>query len=424
MDELNAEDYFRGKTFYQKLFQQARRSFRQYEKLTGMMKLDGLSDDELAQLAAFLSVPAFSLKEKRRVSWSRFVQAYAASRFGSEPLVGVMERVLGTPFQTRSEIRKKRLNHEERFQSVIRSDFPALSFLLDRDAAAPLYDWYKDDEKAALEGFAVINRALGELPDQPMRLPYFSHRISGNPHTLDIGSRTGNVFLHVLQMKRREQPNLSGSRTELYNDLLLSFHLVRDDVMNFVAVNGLIAEKDGAVHPMWQAAVDLRVSWNVPLRHLLELDTVHPLKGKDVYLLENSGVFSTFLEARPDLALVCTNGQFRLAVWILLEKLAAAGCTLHYSGDFDPEGLQMADQVMSRFDGQVQLWGMDTAHYLASSPSVPISHQRLLKLNTIKSEQLDPLIRQIRSTKRAGYQEGITQLLLDEVRDGEGTHTI
>ncbi|WKB35371.1 DUF2399 domain-containing protein [Terrilactibacillus sp. S3-3] len=83
---------------------------------------------------------------------------------------------------------------------------------------------------------------------------------------------------------------------------------------------------------MWRAAADFGVSWNVPVRHLLEVDTVRPANGKDVYLLENSGVFSTFLDARPDMALVCTNGQFRLAIWLLLEKMAKAGCRLLTQG--------------------------------------------------------------------------------------------
>ncbi|WKB35372.1 TIGR02679 domain-containing protein [Terrilactibacillus sp. S3-3] len=221
---MNAEDYFKGKPLYIKLFRQAKRSFRQYEKLAGTFKLDSLSDEEIGQLAAFLSVPAFRLKEKTRVPWSRFAKAYETSRFGAEPLIGVMERVLGAPFRTRSEIRATRLTHEEGFKSVIRNDFPCLAFLLDMDAAGPLYDWYSEDEEGALAGFAVIGKAVRQLPDKPMRLPFFSHQISGNPHRLDNDSRTGNVFLHVLKMKRsQKQLNHNVSRTEFYNDLLLSF---------------------------------------------------------------------------------------------------------------------------------------------------------------------------------------------------------
>lgn len=216
----------------------------------------------------------------------------------------------------------------------------------------------------------------------------------------------------------REQSDHQVSRTEFNNDLLLSFNLVRDDVMNFAAVNGLIAESGGAEHPMWRAAVDSGVSWNVPVRHLLEVDTVYPANGKEVYLVENSGVFGTFLDARPDLPLVCTNGQFRLAIWLLLEKMAKAGCRLHYSGDFDPEGLQMADQVLSRFGSQVRLWGMDLDHYhyRASAPAVPISRQRLAKLKTLKSGVLRPLADWMQSIKRAGYQEAIARMLLDEAQ--------
>lgn len=412
---MDAEDYFKGKSLYLKLFQQARLAFRRYEKLTGTFKLDGLTDEEIAQLAAFLGVPEFRLRAKTRVRWSRFAEAYEATRFGAQPLIEVMEHVLGVPFATRSELRERKESREDAFRSMVRNDFPALAFLTEIDAAGPLYDWYREDEKEARVGFAAIQKALDHLPRTPTRLPFFSHRITGNPHTFDLSERTGKLFAYVLRVKGdRERSGQRESRTEFYRDLMLSFNLVRDDIMNFAAVNGLIAESDGIEHPMWRAAVDAGVSWNVPLRHLLEVDRVHPAHGTGVFLVENSGVFSTFLDARPRLPLVCSNGQFRLAIWILLEKTAAAGCTFYYSGDFDPEGLLMADQLLQRYGNRVRLWGMDTAHYLASAPAVPLSQQRLLKLKAIRSAQLLPLADQVRSIKRAGYQESIAQLLFDE----------
>ncbi|RYL98358.1 TIGR02679 family protein [Sporolactobacillus sp. THM7-7] len=415
---MKAEDYFNGKSLYIKLFRQARQTYRRYGRLTGTFRLDELLDTEKQQLAAFLSVPAFRIGEKKRIRWSRFEEAYAASRFASEPLVEVMEHVLGVSFRTRSEIQAQQASNEDRFRQRIKSDFPVLSFLCDMDAWKPLYEWYTENKKEALDGLHAIQKAMTRLPEKLTRLPYFSHRITGNPHTFDLNGRVGKIFLHVLHVTRkREHPNGAMSRTEYYHDLLLAFNLVRDDIMNFASVNGLLAESGGKVHPMWRAAAETHVSWNVPLRHLLDVENIYPVHGKEVYLVENSGVFSTFLDACPNLPLVCTNGQFRLATWLLLEKMTASGCTLHYSGDYDPEGLQMADQVLRRFDGCVRLWGMDLDHYLASHPAVPLSRQRLLKLNTIQSDGLRPLAAQLQSIKRAGYQEAVSGMLLEKVKE-------
>ncbi|RYL95840.1 DUF2399 domain-containing protein [Sporolactobacillus sp. THM7-4] len=415
---MRAEDYFSGKTLYVNLFSQARKTYHQYGKLTGTFKLDDLNQTEKKQLALFLSLPDFQLNEKKRIRWSLFEKAYAASRFGDRPLIEVMGRVLRRPFTTKSEDEARKASREENFIKLIENEMPTLRFLLDMGAGKPLYDWYTENKNEAILGLKAIQTALTRLPEKLTRLPYFSYQVTGNPHTFDVGGRIGKMFIHVLQMKRQSDHSAEAlSRTEFYSDVLMSFHLVRDDVMNFTTVNGLLAKSGGVEHPMWRASVDTHVSWNVPVRHLLEVDEVHPARGKDVYLVENSGVYSTFLDARPELALVCTNGQFRLATWLLLEKLAESGCRLHYSGDFDPEGLLMADQILQRFPGQVELWDMDFEHYLLSNPAIPISGQRLQKLKLIKSPELSRLAGQMQSIKRAGYQEAISQMLLGKVDD-------
>lgn len=413
---MEAEDYFSGKSLYLNLFKQAKKSYHQYGRLAGTFKLAGLSNMEKAQLALFLGLPEYELSARQRIKWSQFESAFAVSRFRERPLIEVMAHVLREPFTTRSEDEGRQADDEHHFKMLIREKFPSLQFLIDQDAWKLLYDWYSEDEQEALTGMKAIVAALTCLPEKPVRLPFFAHQVTGNPHTFDTGTRTGKIFIDVLQKKREsERPDENLSRTEFYNDLLLSFNLVRDDIMNFVAVNGLLGWTKGQVHPVWQAAVDTRISWNVPVRHLLEIEEISPARGNDVYLVENSGVYSTFLDARPTLPLVCTNGQFRLAAWMLLDKLAANGSVLHYAGDFDPEGLQMADQILNRFPDQVRLWGMDLAHYLSSMPAVPISGKRLVKLKNIRSDELRELATQMQSIKRAGYQEAISQKLLDEI---------
>lgn len=75
----------------------------------------------------------------------------------------------------------------------------------------------------------------------------------------------------------------------------------------------------------------------------------------------------------------------------------------------------LKDYSISNRTDQVRLWGMDLAHYLSSMPAVPISGKRLVKLKNIRSDELRELATQMQSIKRAGYQEAISQKLLDEI---------
>ena len=167
---------------------------------------------------------------------------------------------------------------------------------------------------------------------------------------------------------------------------------------------------------MWQDACLDRIPWNVPVRQLLGISRIRPGKAKQIFLIENSGVYSILLDAFPDCPMVCTNGQFRYAVWLLLERIPDDGITLYYSGDFDPEGLLMADTLKRRYGEKLQLIGMTNDHYLASKPAAEIDEKRIQKLKRIQSGELRGLADLMAEKKVAGYQEGILEELLDEIR--------
>ena len=49
-----------------------------------------------------------------------------------------------------------------------------------------------------------------------------------------------------------------------------------------------------------------------------------------------------------DFPLVCTYGQVKLSGIILLNLLVDSGYKLYYTGDIDPEGIQIADKLKQR----------------------------------------------------------------------------
>ena len=42
---------------------------------------------------------------------------------------------------------------------------------------------------------------------------------------------------------------------------------------------------------------------------------------------------------------MCMNGQPRMSAVLLLDLLADAGVKLYYAGDFDPEGILIAQKI-------------------------------------------------------------------------------
>ena len=63
---------------------------------------------------------------------------------------------------------------------------------------------------------------------------------------------------------------------------------------------------------------------------------------------ENPAVFSEIVRRHPKTAAVCTDGQPRLAAFVLMDLLKAH-TVFYYMGDYDPEGLLIAQRLKERY---------------------------------------------------------------------------
>src|SRR5690625_5522313 len=95
--------------------------------------------------------------------------------------------------------------------------------------------------------------------------------------------------------------------------------------------------------------------------------------------------------------MICTNGQFTLAALVLLDLLVEEDCQLYYAGDFDPEGLGMAQRLLNRYPEHVELWRMDPDAYQASHPVNVLPPVRVEKLKGIVHEDLIDVDKEMRS---------------------------
>ncbi|WP_075366665.1 DUF2399 domain-containing protein [Desulfosporosinus metallidurans] len=122
------------------------------------------------------------------------------------------------------------------------------------------------------------------------------------------------------------------------------------------------------------------------------------------------------MEMTPNPPLICTHGQFKLASLLLLDKLAASGTLIYYSGDFDPEGLSMAERLLLRYPGQAKAWHYTLEDYQLSRSDQVLSPQRLKQLDRVSSPELAPPKEKLLKTGLAGYQEGILSDLWCDVK--------
>lgn len=417
---------FKEEPGFLKLFGLFREKYRSLGRVGGFVSLRGFEEAEVESIAGFLGLSAGILHEKGRIGLAQFENELANTGYSDVNLVGLLEEVFQERILSKKEEAEKIRKLENDFLMSLKRDIPKGGWWIEWiESRSPDTRWiwslFHQDVQQLAEIIQKVFFAFLSLPGngQFERLPFFSQRSTGNPHYFDISGTGGRLLIHTLSVYKKnfEDPEFPFPKsTEEINDLLADFGLLRDDLWNFVTVNGLMAWTQKGVHPVWEAAVETRTVLNVPMKELGKLEKIQPASGRAVWIVENSSVASTIVDAVPEAAIVCTHGQLRAAGWRLLDKLAGVKCKLFYSGDLDPEGILIADRLMKRYQNQLVLWRMDAADYERSISEEDIS-ERMSKLGSV-----DPLIwKNIISTmtekKKAAYQEALVDLLIGDIKN-------
>lgn len=367
---------------------------------------------------------------------------------------------------TRPEQREQRAAAQQRFSAALAALADALPgdsagkrwLLSGAHGSAAIFRRYKNEPRAAqeqlLRHLRVTVDALNHLPVPPSfeRLSLFAQRISGDPHFLDAQTATGRLFWRaLLDLARLEHPAMPAeSETEgevllsherdrptpevMHRRLLLYYDagLLLDTISSTVTVCHLASAEDAAGQPdrfVERAGERILV---LPLRQLLAWKKLMPA-SKDLYLFENPQVFEEVIdtlnsaavtgsegERKPLPTLICTAGWPSVAALRLLSLLTESSpeVVLHYSGDFDLQGLRIAAHLLSRYPHHCRLWCFDTPAYLAA-----LHHQGALLgegeragLQTLPTE-FAMLAAAMQENGKKAYQEGILHVLLHSIQN-------
>lgn len=242
-------------------------------------------------------------------------------------------------------------------------------------------------------------------------IPILAAKATKDPHALDGDQPLLKVLLYFLAYKNDiDMPKSAVEKSELLNRGGVLTNALNRSVLTY----GLRAEKAG-ISLGWENFNER----NEPLS-LLESnfkDAQVGAKNHVVYCFENPAVFQYFVNKNPWAAAICTNGQINITIYKLLGALIRSEVDLVYNGDFDPEGLLIAEKLRQKFPN-IQLMGYTEVLYHKSKSHKVISETRLKQLKNVTSPELEVVKDLLMTHKRAGYQEYIMDELLERlVRD-------
>jgi uncharacterized protein (TIGR02679 family) len=156
---------------------------------------------------------------------------------------------------------------------------------------------------------------------------------------------------------------------------------------------------------------------------LIKFLSISPAHGKRVYVVENPAVFSAILDefegASNIPAVVCTSDNLRVSAYRLFDLLVETNdmVEIWYSGDFDPEGFGILNRLSNRYPQNITPWRYEVADYERSLPRKRVGSERRLQImEKVELPQIGKTINAVRKEKRAGYQEPLIPLLIEDLK--------
>ena len=244
-------------------------------------------------------------------------------------------------------------------------------------------------------------------------LAVFAAGITGDPHAFDRGRPAGVLLYGALREFGGPPPEGLGD-AEAWSFALARAGLDTDDVSSTV----LAAHLGGARHPVLAAMASAGGGWPLPLGAVRDL-AFEPARERSAFVVENPQVFAHLVRSvvAGGPALVCTSGFLSAAAIRLLDALHAAGYVLWYGGDFDRNGLVIADDLCRRYAG-LRPWRMGPEDYAEAarvvSPDAALPARDAEWLARLKGP-LGPTAQAIVAAGMAAYQERLVERLLEDL---------
>lgn len=426
IDSILAEaiDYFQSNKGFHRIFDRMKSKYQSLGTVGGTVELRNMLPEEREALTGFLRKNYMS-QNGASIKLERFEKALEYTKFNGLLLEDILNGYFGEELISNKEARARYQQEQDEFFSNIIRKFEGTTagqWLGDtlkakNNAYYIFMQRYSADRQRLEKDIMNVCRGLLQLPilsGKKLRLPVFASNITSNPHFFDGNTTCGQIFIHALVwLFGVARPVNAEETAEVYYAAGILF----DEVSNYVLCKGLKAYKDGSLHPGWDGFYRYNESLQVSLANLSTVDRIVSPYGR-VYVLENAGVFSAVLDDlsldRPPL--ICTYGQVRISSLVLLDMLSKEGTMIYYSGDFDPEGLRIADNLKSRYGEQLILWRYGVADYKKALSNKILEDSRLKKMDNLKNSDLANLSQYIRQHGCAGYQELIIDDLINDIQ--------
>ena len=427
MSEINeAVEYFKKKPVYEKLFNEFKKKYESHGKIGGIAVLTGLSTGDKEDISSFL-MKDFTSEEEVRVSAKLFEKALLKSRFSSLTTLDIITRYFGIKLRTNKEKSEEDVGKKAEYLAELTGytdkayikEWLTGVFCTGADGAVVIARSYNADKNELKIILQKLIKAIPMLPyfqggKKKELLAVFAAQAAGNPHFFDDNTLAGNLLTAFLRDYFRFGYEDDLSEAENRSKVLFNAGLIKDTLSNDVIAYGIRGRcVDGSLHQGMEGFLHQKEPVKLSLLTLANLEeTFTNSVDRRVYIVENPAVFSILTSRFPEKAFICSYGQIRRAVFMLLD-LFDKNTVFSYAGDFDPEGLLIAERLKKRYGDRLIFWKYEPDIYLKYMSEEKLTNQRIKKLDGVRDATLLKIAELMREEGRAAYQESMLEEYLN-----------
>lgn len=414
--------YFKARPVYKKLFLKMRDKYAGLGHFGGTVQLTSLSREEKNQLGGFFQKD-YTVNKTITISADLMERCLASSKFAGLTWKLILETYFGESLQAKKELElTEAKRREDYFAEILEqiSDESGREWLHrvlaeKKEGYSLIIQLYKENPEELRDIITYVTAGIAKLKvfqDKKRKelLPVFSANITGNPHYFDEGRPGEKLLFHYLSERNFDLKQEGLSRVEYKNRIYYESGILKDEVSNDALAYGIHGWKtEGGLHKGIEGFFENQEPVKLTLQTIGRLEKICG-QSQQVYVVENPAVFSVLIRKHPEWTVICGNGQLRLAVLVLMDKFMC-DTVFWYAGDFDPEGLLIAQKLKLRYGDRMNLWKYEVNLYETYLSEVELSDRRIKKLEQVYIQELQEIKEVMCKKRRAAYQESMIGVL-------------
>lgn len=393
--------YFKDNQGFERLILKAYKKYQSLSKFSGTIKISNLTKEESKTLSRFFGT-IYEEGTNITIPLKKFITIMENSKYEDFDFGTLIEEYFDTTLTTTKESNAKTKEEETAFYATLyKPNSKGSEWLkhVTKNKVVPyklIHQRYHQNKNLLNKDLQNIINLIDNLPASKTLLPIYSSTITKDPHYLDLDTKNSTIFYYALSyLNNTSYPT---TRTEKIK-LLSNSNIEIDTISNFVITYNLYSNKD-YINSFSQNKETLILN----IQNIITT-SFFDTPSKKVFIFENPSILTEIISRDIDASVIISAGFPNTSVYLLIDALISTSNHIYYNGDFDPEGLIIANKLKEKYQDNLTLFCYTKLDYQECISKKKISQPRLNKLSKITSPDLLGIKELLLQTKYSAYQE-------------------